>query len=723
MKMFFLIFNFLNIFNFGCNYNFETVVSNNLNANNICAVNEASCVTTYNTDSYLYYEEKEYIIKNCVVTKTLETINNIYLISNSENNSNIVVFNKFNKSLTYKSFDGLFIENIYEINNSIYVIGNEYEDAVIYNLNFELDEDYKRLFNSDGYMSANNLVYDGEFFYITIFKNGITNNSEFINHGNINEFKSILVKLDVEFNVLDVYYFDENSTYEYVKNIYIKDTKIYVLLKLNKSYYIYKLEKDFKTVRYYQINTTDDVELINHHKSVNKELLFNKTKKALFTSTQTEYKEDKKLNVLGKVYDYKVIDGNLYLYSIDNAVNIIKVSEYEIIKESDKILNYFNLNYLDTSNVLVESWFTDISIEIGSISPYFDKTMCGMYEIEYKVLNNNNLITTLYKKLIIDEYTNFINNGIYKEGKVLEFFGTAKLNGETIYYGNRLNNPGEYDIEITNINGEVKSYHLYIVPNYYKEENIKYIEGVTINNDTAFVNIELNNNVVKDVLVDNKSYSNYEIIDDVLVISFPYSEERLSSYMLNGVVFIDREEEYYYELEKQVVFNYLKEVPNIILNKTIEEERFSINLSVSDLDKTFMYLKIVDNNLEQIFSSNQLVSSNNLKVFLCYDLGDGNIFEVLISEVVQDKIFDSNIELIYEDGRLNSINIIHDIKEDSLKVLNVLSGNKSYLEYYEKIKSTSYLKSIIIICISIVSLSGVGFVGYFLIKKSKRKSF
>ena len=83
-----------------------------------------------------------------------------------------------------------------------------------------------------------------------------------------------------------------------------------------------KLEKDFKTVRYYQINTIDDVELINHHKSVNKELLFNKTKKALYTSTQGEYIEDKKLDVLGKVHDYKVIDGNLYLYSIDNIVNI-----------------------------------------------------------------------------------------------------------------------------------------------------------------------------------------------------------------------------------------------------------------------------------------------------------------------------------------------------------------------------------------------------------------
>ena len=134
-------------------------------------------------------------------------------------------------------------------------------------------------------------------------------------------------------------------------------------------------------------------------------------------------------------------------------------------------------------------------------------------------------------------------------------------------------------------------------------------------------------------------------------------------------------------------------------------------------------MKIVDNDQEQICSSNQLVRSNSLKMFLCYDLGDGNIFEVLISEVVQDKIFDSNIEIIYEEGRLNTINIVHDITKDDLKVLNVLSDNNSYLEYYEKIKPTNYLKSIIIICISIVSLSGVCFVGYFFIKKSKRKSF
>ena len=79
--------------------------------------------------------------------------------------------------------------------------------------------------------------------------------------------------------------------------------------------------------------------------------------------------------------------------------------------------------------------------------------MSGKYEIHYIVLLENNPIAKLNTFLIVEDYTNFYNNGIYNVNKALEFFGTATVNDTPVYYGACLNEVGEYDIEITNING------------------------------------------------------------------------------------------------------------------------------------------------------------------------------------------------------------------------------------------------------------------------------
>lgn len=728
MKILMLLFNFLNVFNFNSTYNTEVVLESLVDVENIYSVNEECYITNVDNSSYLSYLDEEYFIENYTISKTLDTINNIYLVASNKNCTTIITFNKFNKKITYKAYDGLYIENIYDINDSIYIIGNEYNDGVIYNLSYDLEVQSKRLFISDGFITVNHLVYDDKYFYITIFKDGITNNSEFINHGNVFEQKSVLVKLNDKFNILDSYYFNENSTCEIIKNIYVSDNKIKVLLKTNTKYYIYNFNNFLDTPTCYEINTKDDVELLNHYKSRRVDLLLNKTNSSLYTSSPSGYLLEYDLNVFGKICDYNFINGNLYLYFLNNGFRIIKLLEYEVIKQEDKVLNYFNLDYLDTSNMIVESWFSKLDIEVEVVTPFFDKSMCGKYEIVYKILKDKDVVCHLYNDLIVDEYTNFINNGIYNVGKVLEFFGTAILNGERIYYGAKIDTPGEYDIEITNINGEVKNYHIYIVSNYYKEESIKHLDATYVYNDTAYVNIELNNQEVKEIIVDNERYENYEIIEDVLVLSFPYSSIRVESFMLNGIVFVDNEEEYFYRINKVLTFNYLKHNPSITINKTIEENSFILNLNVEDIDKTFMCVKACyggneQNMKEMIISSDQVINASYLKLFLVYDLGNGIPCEVLISEVKQNEVSNSKIAIRYEDGILKNINIVHDLKTENLSILNVIGNENSYLEYYDKIKPNSYLKSIIIISTVIFIGSGIVFGGYVILKKSKKKSF
>ena len=727
MKILTLLFNFLNIFNFASNYNTELILDNTKKSESVVAVSEESYVTTNAGDSYLYYQDEMYLIENHKISKTLETINTIYLIERNNKNTTIIGFNKFNKSLTHKIVDNFFLENIYDIDNTLYLVGNMNDDGVIYVLSYDLVELNKRMFYGGGYITVNHLIYDNEFFYVTIHKDGITNNSEFINHGNLDERKSIIVKLDNKFSILDIYYFNEYSGFEIVKNIYLNDTSIKVLLKTNRCYYIYNLDKDFKKITSYKLSTTDDIELLKHFKSKKVDLFLNKSTCSLITNDKESIKIEQKFDCLKKVNDYKIIDGLLYLYSLDNGVKIYKVSEYEIIKNDNKVLNYFNLNYLDTSNVVVEAWFFEPKIIIDSLNPYFDKTMCGEYEITYHILKNDTTIDIINSNLIVEEYTNFINNGIYNEGKVLEFFGSAKINDEIIYYGTKLDVAGEYDIEIMDINKVTTNYHIYIVPNYYKEETTININSKDVHGDVAYVNIELNNENVKEVIVNNQSYANYEIIDNVLVISFPRTIESVSSNVLNGIIFLDDEVEYYYKIDELLIFNYLKNAPDITINQIIEENNFNVELSIDDVEKTFMYLKAVYAEKEKIISSSDVISASNLELYFVYDLGNGKLNEFLISEIKQDQLFDTNIEIVYENNVLKEIKIRYSINCDYLKVLNVNTSldnvKNSYLEDYEKLKPTNYLKSIIIISISIFLVSGLIFLGYLMVKKHQTKSF
>ena len=213
------------------------------------------------------------------------------------------------------------------------------------------------------------------------------------------------------------------------------------------------------------------------------------------------------------ISDFKIIKGKLYLFGINNKLLIEEYLEYEVLKNETKYLNIYDLDYQDTSNIIIESWFEKLNISIGNIEPYFEKKNSGNYNVEYLVEHEDESITTIDGILEISEFTNFIDQGIYNTGKVLEFFGTAKLNGETIYYGTELNEEGEYDIEITNANMQTTNYHIYIVDSYYKEEKVVNTNYSNIYKshtlESAFVNIEIGDYDIKNVIINDEVYNDY----------------------------------------------------------------------------------------------------------------------------------------------------------------------------------------------------------------------
>lgn len=721
MKLITLFFNILSLFNFNSIFNQEKIYTKEENTTNVVAVNESSYVTINSLGSFLNYENIEYDIFDEEVYKTKETINNIYLVVNKNSDTILYIFNKYNKQFSIKNYENTYIENIYEYNDSLYLIGSISNNGLILNITLDGDLLNKRIFYSDKNMLVNHLIFDDGFYYITIYKDGITNNSEFINHGNCYDKKSIIVKLDKDYKIIKTYYLDEGQNTELVRNFYIHNNKIQLLLQTNKLYYVYSLSKELDNPLFYKINSNDDLELLIHYKTVKGFLLLNKSNKSLVYCCNQVIIDIYKFTNLTYLFDYQLINGSMFLYGIDKEFCIYKVDEYEILKQDSKLLNYFYLDYHNTSNIKVESWFSNLDIKIGNITPYFDISICGTYEINYKVYKDENLLTTITVPLIVEEYTNFIDNGIYSNDKIYEFFGTAKLNGETIYNGTVINSPGEYDIEITSVNKEVKNYHIYVVDNYYKEETIYNLDCITTFDNFGIVKIDIKNLVIENVIVNNHIYDNYKIIDNILYIYFDKLNTSVCSYYLNGITIYENNELNYYDISEQLIFNFLKVKPYITLNKILYDSSLNITSSVEDYDKTFMYFKIVTNSSLNIVTDSISIKSNNIKIYINYELGDGVINEFLLCEIEQENDFNTNIIIKYDSGSMSEFLIDISIDKKNIKILNI--NDVTVLDFYKNVKNVSYLKPIIIISISIFGISIVIFVCYLIVRKRKENRF
>lgn len=724
MRMLFCLLNILNVFSFNSNFTQEKVLEKEISVEKILAVNEISYVSVIENDSYLYYDDLEYEIENRTICNVLDTINNIYLVCNEEEFVEIFIFNKFNKTIVSKTIYNMYLENIYEINNSLYLIGSTLGDGLIYHTNYDLEIIDQRVFNSDDHITVNHLIFYDDSFYISIYKNGITNNSEFINHGNYGDIKSLIVKLDLDYQIINTYYINESSENEIVKNFYLFDNQIKVLLKTKNCYAVYNISLCLTKSSYYNLDISSDIDLIPHYKSIKEDLFIDKSLKKLFIFSNDQVVDIYQITDLEDLYCYKLIDHKLYLYGKNNHTVIYKLKEYEIIKQDSKILNYYNLNYLDTSNIVVESWFGKTMVSIKEITPYFDKTINGEYEISYVVSINKETIKEIKVPLIVQDYTNFYHNGVYKTNKVLEFFGIGSLNGKPMYFGTSLDEAGEYDIEITNINGVKNIYHLYVVDNYYKDEKVINIPAINVYENKGVIEIDLKKQVLKDVIVNNESYDNYSLSSDILTIYFNKNEKNTESFMLNGLILLSDNQENYYEINNQFVFCYLKKSPLIDIYKTLKKDRIEINTNIIDFDKTFVCLKALYNNQEKLISTSDLVNLNdikNLRLYFSYDLGDGKILDELICEINQDEMFNVNLGIRYESGSIKECNVSVEIIEEDLSKLII--GNVSLVDFYKNDTSTNYLVTIIIICVCLVIVVSGLFIGYVIVKKRKLKGF
>lgn len=723
-----LVFSIISLFflNFGTVVVDETSVLNYpIEHENVIGIDKESFIVNNNNGSCLIFEENEFFVSTGDVIDYVTMLDKIVLLVDNCNDSNLITFNKTTFKFNTIQVDNICGNDILLSDDYIYIVGNTTDDynAVIIVFDLTIKEVNRYYFEGDGYISIKSIFKIDNYFYITIYKESLCNNSHFINTGNENEMSSILVKLNNNFDIVNTLYLSEEGTDEKVCEITYINNYFELILNSDNKYYYYKVNLNLNIENYKFLDCIfNRVFLLPNNKSKDGLLILDKNFLKLITNNDLE--EIYEFKKLDYIYDCKIINCELILYGVyQDSVEIVKFSEYEIVKLDDATFSKKYINEYSTNHFKVESWFEVLEFNLDYTIPYFDKNICGVYDAFYVSYRENGTTININTNIIIKPYTNFIDGGVYNKGKVLEFLGYAKMNNTGIYYGTSLEQAGEYIIEIIDCNLNSTFYKLNIVDDYYYKQNDDFIPSdIYINyNESASLRFYVKNALIDSVIVDEEYYYDYYLDSNYLIINFNHiGINQTEVKILNSINLIINDNIVEVAINKPLVITYLKDLPNIYIEKQINYDYLETNILVNDKTRSFVGIKKVGNDVD-ILANNKLVSTSqneDIKLYFMYSVGDGVIREDLLCEYSSKQQGNISISFSYETEELKNINIIFDVKEELLK-LNV--DEVSYLMFYNDSKKISFLKPVIKITIGILIVNIIGILLMFIIKKIKQR--
>lgn len=700
------------------------IETNDLEYESILGIDKDTYIINNCEYAYLIYQENKIYIENGEVKDWIIINDNIILLVSSNNYSGLIVFNK--RTITKKEveLENIYPKDIYLNEEFIYISGTTKDnfDGIILLLDQSFKEVNKYYFKGDSYLSIDSIIKIDDYYYITIYKDALCNNSDFISTGNENEKCSIIAKLDLNFKIINAIYFYEGGTNEKIVNIVYSDNLIELILESSKKLFYYKLNLELEVINYYLM---DEIKgmcfIIKHYKSTDGILILNQNSLKLITSSKVE-------NIYtfintDLIFDYKIIDGELIIYGAkDYTIYISGFNEYEIVNKEDAIFNKKYINETSINHFKVESWFEKLTFSLESTTPFLNKNINGKYKAVYSALRENNEKITIETDIIIKPYTNFINGGIYEKGKVLEFLGYAKLNGNGIYYGTSLDEEGEYEIEIIDANMESTFYKVLVVDEYYFDKKIEYIPSdITITyGNTSMLKYYIEDFDIDYISVDEKAYNDFYIDNGYLNIMFPHpGKSMVEVKKLDYIIY--RKGDYFFkkEINKSFVITYLKKQPKYNLEKTINFDSLLTRYSIEDNNQCFVGLKISSFSDSIIYTSHTYETKNEeeVKILFLYTLGDGIIHEELLSEYLNTNNDKIEIYFKYEAETLKNITIKYNLNE-TIKKLNI--DKVSYLNFINK-DQPSFLKPMIVISLIIFFFNIVIILVYLILKKTLLK--
>lgn len=729
-----IIFNYQNISGQEINNiteNTESVYS--IKPTNLISIDENIFIYQINDKCYLKIQDNDIYLEQGLLKSAITIDSQILILLSTKNNSFIYIYDLNKKTLTNKKYEEVILNKISIINDNIYLVGHLNEDALIYVLDKKLNTIKQKIFEGDAFEEVLEILYHDNYFYVTIYKDALSNNSLFVSSGNTDERKSIITKLDENLNIIDVIYFNEHSANELITSFMINDD-IEILLKAENNYFYYKLDFDLTIIDYQKLsNYYDEYYLINnYHQGIDYLLLATFQNNIVLLGKQNNLnnqevglKELYFLKNLGDILNYNIYLGNLYVYlNVYSGLKIITLNHFDIIKNEPIIINYLNSQFKLKDHLIIESYFEEFNINENKITSSYYPNISGTYDINYEIERSSGKTIDINIKIIVEPYTNFVNGGIYPLNKKLEFFGYATCNGQTIYNGEELNHPGCYEIIITNSNNQQTIYNIYIIDNYNTDEIVNNIPCEIYSLSNEFI-LELNFDKpidIVDIVINNNIYDIYEVNNNNLLITLKLNNGA-NSFCLNKINYVLNNEIKSIEINKTIDILRASAIDNITLTKDLTKEYLKLDLKFNDNNQTFKYFKVIEGEDEKIIRNNQNLSlSGNIQIYYVYCNGL-NYNEKLILEYDVTDLINIDFNFEYDNESIKNTIIIINNPKDFSKINKIITNDIDLTNYFSEYQRHSFLPTIIYISLGIILIFIIVLVIKIIYNKSKNNKF
>lgn len=711
-------------------------------------------------DDYLIYLKNQFItVKrygrlimeiNALDGKVIDDDIYIYLLVTDENQQTIYQINKSNQFVHMQILENLIINDFAFYQNQIVLIGSCNDDAYLGTYDKNLKNIQTRTWGGTGYESFTHLQVVKEDIYVSCDRDAHLQNSIFKNIGNYGERKSLVCKINSALEIVKVLYLNELMPHERVMSIHQYGSQISVLFH-NGQYFQYVINENLEITNRYCLKG-------QYTQWINIPIKMSNPKHFAYINYSNEnlelviYQNNQLKTCLYKLQAQyiKVIEdqGKIIIYYVEeDKTQKLTIGERHTEYLKSLICTYYEYDETRTNHFLIASYFEDLQWQLDNISPIFSRRMNGEYEATYIAKRANGDIYNISTPLIVEDYLNIVEGGIYRKGTSLLFHGNATLNGVSIINGTSLNQEGENQLIITDANNKQKTYNFVVVSDYYKEndhQNIK-VDFETSCNELILIPLNTSNNQVINSLTVNQ-----EIIDSIVTIdNINYLElissdiPKLTHYEISEYTFSDNGLIITKPYQTSFVVRTVKKQPeiNILENSNFKHDKklTNIDVQINDQYQSASNLRIeLWQNDRQINIENTYLK--NTKVSLTgYDKNQPITIKVLLecamsptikqdyllftyTGIYQNNILElGQIDFVIQDAKLTQIQMLFDFSSGDFRHEKIMIGQNETINLAQKYQTspnhfwliTSIILSIVIIIIFAICI---------IVKKRKRQT-
>lgn len=518
-------------------------------------------------------------------------------------------------------------------NNSLIVMGemNNFGYLSFYNYNLELLNEY--FYGEDNGLVAQEVFNINNKWYLFCEKDSHSSNGFFENIGSDKERKVCLLVLNNQFAIEKIKYINCDDGVESLEKIYFQDNCFWFAIKGETKYHYFKSDIDMnKTIKLLEETNLEKEIILNYQN----EFLRFKTEPQLIMYYHDQMETLSNNDIKGLYIE----DGLLkFIHLRNNNLYLNEVSEYHIDYLHPFEIDFFE-GSLEKDVDLNHSKYVEISSYFGEVKVFLnseiDYRVSGTYDVSLIIKRVGCSDIAVNNSLIIYDYCNIFNGGVYATGKQLKFMGRGYLNGTEITNGHQVSTPGLYTLELKNNNNDTKTYKFEIVDDYYNRSEINQKYDYVVNpNEPLKISIDLeNSDTVKELWVNGEKVT-FQQNNDILEFEITGKESScITEYKVEKIVYENKEVEY----TKTFKVYTLKKLPSLSV-KEVESEYPLILIKVNDFDMSLLKLEIsytIDGTEKVInyyfnnmnFEISELLNkSTNLKVTLVYTNGLGEIFK------------------------------------------------------------------------------------------------